>query len=426
MASSPRRNSARSLPDLGRTFVRWSFVRGASWRGYWLLASLYLVVVADLSASQLVLIGAGQATTVLLAELPAGVFADTVSRKRSLLIAHLVTGAGMIMLGVVSSFPALALSQAVCGLGWAFASGADVAWITDELDDHRVISRVLAVRARWELSGAAAGIVVLGCLAWVTDLRTGVVVSGLTMLVLGVVVAVRFPEEHFTAADSGRRWHAGLSLLSRAVRLAKGDRVVLLLSSAWLLVNGSGEAYGRLADKRLIALGFGAGDQPIVWFIALGLVTLTLGSGALRILERRIGDEDVARRSYIACCAAGVVGLALFASAPDARYAVAGVLLTTGCANPGAVVRALTEISVNQRTTSGVRATVHSLLSLAEHIGEIVLGLMLATLAGATSLTASLVGSAALLALAGGLVSHTHAHAQMTASSPVPAADLGA
>jgi MFS family permease len=407
MASSLRRNSARSLPDLGLTFVRWSFVRGASWRGYWLLASLYLVVVADLSASQLVLVGAGQATAVLLAELPAGVFADTVSRKRSLLIAHVVTGGGMIMLGVVTSFPALAMSQALCGLGWAFASGADVAWITDELDDHRVVSRVLATRARWELSGALAGMVVLGCLASVTDLRTGVVMSGLAMLALGVVVALRFPEEHFTAADPGRRWHSGLSLLSSAVRLAKGDRVLLLLSAAWLLVNGSAEAYGRLADKRLIDLGFGSGDHPILWFIALGLVTLTLGSSALRVLESRIDDEDVVRRSYIACCAAGVVGLAVFASAPDARYAVAGVLLTTGCANPGAVVRALTEISVNQRTTSGVRATVHSFISLAEHIGEIALGLMLATLAASASLTASLVGSAALLALAGGLVSRT-------------------
>jgi MFS family permease len=407
MAFSARRNSARSLPNLGLTFVRWSFARGASWRGYWLLASLYLVVVADLTASQLVLIGAGQAATVLLAELPAGVFADTVSRRRSLLIAHVVTGAGMIMLGLVASFPALVLSQALCGLGWAFSSGADVAWITDELDDQRVISRVLAARARWELSGAVAGIVVLGCFAFVTDLRTGIVVSGLTMLALAGVVALRFPEEHFSPADPGRRWQEGLSLLGNAVRLARGDRVLLLLSSAWFLVNGSGEAYGRLVDKRLIDLGFGAGDQPVVWFIALGLVTLMLGFSVLSVLEHRVGDEDVTRRSYIGCCAAGVVGLALFASAPDARFAIAGVLLTTGCAHPGAVVRALTEISVNQRTTSAVRATVHSLFSLAEHVGEIVLGLVLATLAGATSLTASVVGSAALLALAGGLVSRT-------------------
>src|SRR5215471_11245561 len=135
MASSARRVRARPLPRLGVTFVRWSFARGALWRGYWLMASVYLVVVADLTAAQLVLIGTGQAVTVLLAELPAGVYADAVSRRRSLVVAQVLTGAGMVMLGLVTSFPSLALSQAVCGLGWAFASGADVAWITDQLDD---------------------------------------------------------------------------------------------------------------------------------------------------------------------------------------------------------------------------------------------------------------------------------------------------
>src|SRR5262245_12392755 len=149
MATLARRAPARPLPRLGVTFVRWSFTRGALWRGYWLMASVYLVVVAKLSASQLVLIGAGQAAVVLLAELPAGVYADTVSRRRSLVLAHVVTGAGMATLGLVTSFPALALSQALCGLGWAFASGADVAWITDELGDPAAASRVLAARARW-------------------------------------------------------------------------------------------------------------------------------------------------------------------------------------------------------------------------------------------------------------------------------------
>jgi hypothetical protein len=405
MATPTRRNPARSLPALGVSFVRWSFARGAIWRGYWLMASVYLVVVARLSASQLVLIGVGQATTVLLAELPAGVYADTVSRKRSLVIAHLVTGTGMVVLGVVTSFPALALSQALCGLGWAFSSGADVAWISDELDDPRLISRVLAVRARWELIGAAAGLVAFGGLAWATDLRTGVVLSGLMMLALGVVVARQFPEERFAAADPGRRWRAGASVFGSAIRLARRDREILLVLSAWLLVNGSGEGYGRLLERRLIGLGFGAGVNPIVWFTALGLATLILGSAVLRIVEVRIDGDDVARRTYIACCAAGVAGLTLFASAPDIRYAIAGVLLTTGCAHPGAIVRAVTEIWVNRRTTSGVRATVHSVVSLAEHVGEIAFGLTLAAVAATADLTAALIGSAVLLAIAGGLVS---------------------
>src|SRR5918995_1113167 len=98
-----RPTAARPLPDLATTFLRWSFTRGLCARGYWLVASLYLVVVADLSPSELVL-------------------ADTVSRKWSLVLAHVVTGTGMVLAGLVTTFPALALSQALWGLGWAFAS----------------------------------------------------------------------------------------------------------------------------------------------------------------------------------------------------------------------------------------------------------------------------------------------------------------
>lgn len=404
MASSARRIRARPLPRLGVTFVRWSFARGAFWRGYWLLASVYLVEVADLPASQLVLIGVGQSAVVLLAELPAGVYADSVSRRRSLVVAHVFTGVGMVVLGLVTSFPALAWSQALCGLGWAFASGADVAWVTDELDDPGATSQVLAVRARWELIGAAAGLVGFGCVAWATDLRTGIVASGLMMLALGGVVAVRFPERHLALADSRRRWRAGIPLLGDAVHLARYDREILLVTAAWLFVNGSGEVYGRLLQKRLIGLGFGGGNGSILWFTALGLATMAVSSMALRVVEHRIDEEDVARRSIIACCTAGVVGLALFAFAVDARLVIAGVLLATGCMSPGAVVRAMTEIWVNRRTTSGVRATVHSLLSFSEHVGEIVFGGALAVVAATGGLTASIVGAAALLALAGGLV----------------------
>ncbi len=109
----------------------------------------------------------------------------------------------------------------------------------------------------------------------------------------------------------------------------------------------------------------------------------------------------MARRTFTACCAAGVVGLVLFAGAPDPRWAVAATFLVSGSAHPGAVVRAVAEIWVNRRTTGDVRATVHSVLSQGEHLGEIAFGLLLAGLARATSLTVALLGSAVLLAAAG-------------------------
>ena len=403
MSSAVRRADARRpLPDLAVRFLRWTFLRGMCARGYWLVTSVYLVVVADLSASELVLLGTGQGVTVLVAEVPAGVLADTVSRKWALVVAHVVSGAGMVLAGLVTDFPTLVLSQALWGLGWAFSSGADVAWLTDELDRPDLVDRVLATRARWDLTGAAVGLVGFGALAWATDLRTGVVTAGVAMAGLGGLVALRFPERRFIPAVADRRWREAAAILRRGVALARRDRQILLVLVTWLLVNGSMEGYGRLLERRLVLLGFGAG-QPIVWFAALGLAGLLLGALALRVVEGRISGEDVARRTSVAGCALGVAGLLLFATAPGPAWAVAGAMAVSGVTRP--VLRAVSEIWVNRRATSDVRATVGSFLSQAEHLGEITFGLLLAAVAGAGSLTVAVLGSAVLLAVAGVVVS---------------------
>nr|MBA3302616.1 MFS transporter [Acidimicrobiia bacterium] len=121
-----------------------------------------------------------------------------------------------------------------------------------------------------------------------------------------------------------------------------------------------------------------------------------------RVVEMRIAGAGVAKRTYVLSCAVGVLGLLLFAQAPDAAAGVAGSLLVSGIARP--VIRTAGVIWVNRHATGAVRATVHSLLSQAEHAGEIVLGLTLAVLARAASTTVALTGAAALLACAGVLV----------------------
>ncbi|MEM9609054.1 MAG: MFS transporter [Actinomycetota bacterium] len=403
MPSISRGDPAHPADPPVRRFLRWSCGRSALWRGYWLLASVYLVVDAGLSASQLVLIGTAQSAVVFVAEVPAGIVSDLRSRRVSLVIAHVATGTGMVATGFVTSFPLLAATQALCGLGWAFASGADVAWITDELDDPVGVPRVLAARARWDLVGAAAGIVGFGASAAISELRIGIITSGLTMIALATVV-VRFPERPTRfAAEHGRSRRASYDTLRRAVRAAALDREVRTVAIAWMLVNGSADAYGRLVETRLIELGFSDSDRPILWFTALGLALLGISTVVVHVLERRMDDERMARRTIVAASLVGVVGLIAFASATDVRVALAGVVLTTGCARPGTVVRTMTEIWVNRRTASDVRATTHSLLSLAEQTGEVALGATLAALASRSS-TWAFAGSAALLLLAAALV----------------------
>ena len=134
--------------SLATAYLRWVFIRAALARGWWLTTAVYLVTVADLSPAQLVLIGVFQGLTVVLAEVPAGVLADTSSRRLALVVAHVVMGSRMALTGFVTEYPLIVLSQCLWGLGWAISSGADVAWITDELDRPDAIDRVLTAQGR--------------------------------------------------------------------------------------------------------------------------------------------------------------------------------------------------------------------------------------------------------------------------------------
>jgi len=387
--------------DVAALYLRWTWLRAVFHRGWWLATSLYLVVVAELSASQLVFYGAVMAFTMVVAEVPTGIMADAISRKWSLVIAHLVMGSGMLMMGFVTAFPLLLLTQVLWGLGWTFASGADVAWLTDELDRPERTARVLMAAARWEQVGAASGLVGFGALAWATDLATSITIAGAGMIVLGLFVALRFSEHNFTPTRH-HRWRESLSIFRRGVALARGDRQLLVIFAATFLVNGGGEAFDFLFSKHLVALGFPDQPAPILWFTALGLVTLAVGALALRLVEARIDGVGVARRVYAAACFIGALGLLVFASAPDIVTGMAGVLLVGGIAWP--VTRSVSVIWVNRRTTSNVRATVQSFLSQAESFGEILAGIALALLAQATDIAVVLVCSCALVAGAGVLV----------------------
>jgi MFS family permease len=392
--------------DVAVTFLQWTCMRAVFHRGYWLVTSLYLVVVADLSAFQLVFIGTAQGVTALAFEVPTGVMADTISRKWSIVIAHLVMGTSMLVTGLVTAFPALVMTQMLWGLAWTFSSGADIAWLTDELDRPDRVAGVLTASARWEQVGAAGGLVGFGALAWATGLGTSIVVSGVLMMVLGLFVVARFTEHNFTPTRR-HYWRESVSIFRRGVDLARRDHEILLVFAATLLVNGAAEAFGRLFPKRLVELGFPEKPDPIVWLTALGLVTLAVGAVALRIVEARIDGVGVARRLYAAACFLGALGTIVLAQAPDDLTGMAGVLLMGGIALP--VTRCVSIVWVNRRATSDVRATVQSFLAQAEYLGEIFLGVTLGILAQATSIAVALTGSCALIACAGALVARSRA-----------------
>jgi MFS family permease len=385
-------------PGVAATFLRWTFTRAVFHKGYVLVSGLYFVINARLSAFQLIMLGTVMSATLLSSDIPTGVWSDAVSRKWPLVIGHGFLAAGMVMTGLVTAFPLLLVTQVLWGVGWGFSSGADVAWITDELGQPGRIARVLTARARWDAVGGGAGMIVFGVLGWAAGLATAIVVSGAATALLGLYVAARFTEDNFTPVH-GHRWTASVSIFRRGVALARRDREILLILAATTLINAA-SMVTWLFPRQLIDRGFPS--DPVLWYTGLGIASFAVGAAALRIVEAHIDRAPVARRAYALACLAGAGGLVVLATAPDALIGCIGVLLVSGLSLN--VTRAVSVIWVNRRASSEVRATVHSFLSQAECVGEIASGFPLAIVAQAAGIPAALLTSGAVISCVGAIV----------------------
>lgn len=385
---------------LDTVFVRWTWCRALLHRGWWVVTSVYLVVDARLSASELVLVGVGQGVVALVFEVPAGVLADTFSRKWSLVASHALMGAAMVATGLVGGFVPVVATQMLWGLSWTFASGADVAWISDELDEPARVSVVLMRSEQAQLTGTVAGLVGIGGLASLTHRSTAMMLAGAAMLLLGLYVAVGFREHRFVPVRT-KRWSASWSILMRGSTLVRGSRVILAIFAATFLVNGVVNAFGRLYPLRLVDIGLST--NPVVWLAALGVLMSLTGAIMLRVVRPHIDGVHTVRRGYIVACAVAGVGVVGLAGAPEENSGSLAVLLAAG-ALP--LTRTFSTIWVNRQTRSDVRATVHSLLAQAEYLGEITCGLAIAAIAQLANMSIALVTCGALLAITILLVQH--------------------
>ena len=124
----------------------------------WVVMAVYLVQELHLSPLQLVLMGTAMEAAVFLFEVPTGVVADTYSRRLSLVIGYLGMGVAWLAVGLVSAPWLIIALWAVWGVSYTFTSGAEEAWIADEVGVGNV-GTVFLRAARFGQAGAVVGLV---------------------------------------------------------------------------------------------------------------------------------------------------------------------------------------------------------------------------------------------------------------------------
>ncbi|GGL66335.1 MFS transporter [Deinococcus aerolatus] len=338
------------------------------------LQGLYFVTVAGLDPLQLLLIGAALEGAAFMLEVPTGVMADVYSRRRSVILGCVCLGAAMLLVAAFPVFPALLLTQIVSAAGYTFLSGAQQAWLADEVGEDQA-AHLYLLGSQYGRAAGIAGIVATAALA-ILDLHIPILVGGVVALVLGLYLWLRMPENGFSPAPRGEQqtWAALSETLRRGVREVRASCVLTLLMLTALLYGASSEALDRLNDFLLVVeVGLPGGLSAANWFIVLALTVQVVGLGVTEPLRRRINPADAQAASLALRWVLGLSAAALlaFAYAPGFGWAalalvVHGVL--RGLYSP------LYDAWINRGLNPASRATVNSIASQADALGQVTFG----------------------------------------------------
>jgi DHA3 family tetracycline resistance protein-like MFS transporter len=345
---------------------------------------------------QLVLVGTTLEVSIFIFEIPTGVVADLYSRRLSIIIGFFLTGIGFLVMGSWALFIPILISQILWGLGYTFTSGATQAWISDEIGEEKSAGAFVH-GAQYQLLGGIAGILI-GTLLGFSRFQLPILLSGIAFLFLAFFLVFCMPEEGFSATPQEERntlknmlgtFRGGLGMLKTRPVLGR----ILLVGFFFGLYS---EGYDRLWTAHLLEK-FSFPDIPLViWFGVITGVSYLLSAGLLEIIKRRLNFEN--SRTIITTLQITSLCLILML----AVFALSGSLfLSIGVYWMIAILREvnypLFTAWTNQKLDSSVRATVLSMSSQADAIGQISGGPGVGWIAREFSIKAGILTSAALL-----------------------------
>ncbi|WP_332070708.1 MFS transporter [Paenibacillus sp. GYB004] len=372
--------------------------------------ALYYITTLGLNPFELLLVGMVLELTVLIFEGITGVVADTYSRRLSVIAGMFALGVGFALQGVIPWLDALGLavpaiawllfSQVVSGVGYTFISGANKAWITDEIGEERV-GRLFLRANRLSLVATLIGIPVSVGLS-VAGTHLPYLTGGLLYIGLGLFLILRMKETGFVRPEREgpasplremtSTWIAG----AKAVR---GQPILLMMVAVTVFGGAASEGYDRLWEAHLITgIGFPASpSMPMaVWFGIISALIAFLSLFVVRFAEKRldVSNKRVVLVGMLVLTGLRIVAIASFALAPNFAWAL-GSLLAVGII--GTLSGPIYDTWLSLNIESKVRATVLSMLGQADALGQTGGGPLVGWVGHRFTVRASLLVAAALL-----------------------------
>jgi MFS transporter, DHA3 family, tetracycline resistance protein len=346
-----------------------------------------------------VLVGTMLESVAFLAEAPTGLVADVYSRRLSIIIGLFLTGAGFLLEGGVPPFAAILASQVLWGIGSTFTSGATAAWLADEVGE-RAAAPIYLRASRVGQLGALAGTFASVALASVR-LNLPIVMGSGAFIGLAVFLALLMPEDGFRPAPATERnsFQKMGYTFSAGTAIIRASPVLLTILGTIIFRGAASEAFDRLWQPHFVqdlAIPPLGQFKPIVWFDVIAAATSLLSLGATEFVRHRVDttNHHAAARSLLTLNAVLAIGVAGVGLATNFRLAVLAYSVATICRTTGGPIYTAW---INQSLEPRSRATVLSIASQTDALGQIAGGPVLGWVGNAVSLRAAIAAASVLL-----------------------------
>ncbi len=362
---------------------------------------IYFVTVVGLNPLQMVLVGTFLESAVFLFEIPTGVVADTISRRLSVIIGVFLLGLGFMVQAVFPVFTLILLAQVLWGVGYTFTSGALQAWITDEIGEESAAPAFLHA-TQLEQIGALIAIGLSVFLSAIVSLKTPMILGAVLFWVLGFYLIFHMPETGFNPIPQTERssWKSMGKTLKTGISMLKIRPVLFRILLIGFFYGFYSEGLDRLwvphvldrfqlpQQGQAVMVGWVGGlsaASMVVTFFTTGMLRKWLGK---TILTKQL-------KSSLALFSGLLISfIFLFAVTKKLLFAFVLLLLVNVIRD---MIYPLYISWVNQRLDSGARATVLSMSSLVDAIGQISGGPFVGAIANQYATQSGLIASAVML-----------------------------
>lgn len=364
------------------------------------MSQVYYIDIIRLNPLQLVLVGTALETSAFLFEIPTGVVADMRSRRLSVIIGIAMMGAAFILEGVIPLFLAVIISQIVWGIGYTFTSGADEAWIADEVNAGELDALYLKAAQVGQLFSLAG--IIISTLLGAMLLQLPIILGGILFLVLAFFLIRYMREEHFTPAPAEDRntWGQMKHTFLEGIRFIRSKPVLRLIFVISLLYGLYSEGFDRLWTVQFMSIiGFPESIplKPAVWVGIINGSATVLSILAVEYLKRKLRKTGSLQSVWILTLINlfMAVSILLFGLSGNFSLGLSMYLMFFLLRKTN---QPIYDAWRNKHIKSEVRATVLSTYGQLDAFGQIIGGPVLGFIALKASVPAAIVVSGVILA----------------------------